>query len=121
MIQYKGGLKKLELQNRLIKSISEKIKCDFVNLVVIKNDIELINEICNAIEDAVKYAGVKKTNKLELFLNIYEAVFGVLSEDDKKALAKMVEYLHAQGKIKARTLLKYLFDKLKGFFLNPVA
>ena len=49
MIQYKGGLKKLELQNRLIKSISEKIKCDFVNLVVIKNDIELINEICSNI------------------------------------------------------------------------
>lgn len=112
-MNYKGNLKNISLQNRLIKEVAEMIQGDFQDLHLLKTNIELVNEICNAIEDACRYRGIKKTNKITLFFKIFEAIFGGITQEEKTHLEETINYLNTNGKIKSRPLLKYIWDHLK--------
>ena len=114
-MNYKGSLKFVHLENQLVKKVVEEIQNDFYGLNAIKMNIELVNSVCNQIEDYIKYSNVKHANKLDLFFNIYQKLFSDLSEDDKKHLEELIDYLHLHNKIKARHFLQYLWDNLKEF------
>lgn len=114
-MNYKGSLKFVCLENQLVKKVVDEIQNDFSGLNEIKMNIELVNSVCNQIEDFVKYSNMKKVNKLELFFKIYQKLFSNLSEEDKNHLEELVDYLLLHNKIKARPLLKYLWDNLKVF------
>jgi hypothetical protein len=112
-IEFNGSLKGKKLEKALIDTAVKEINSNFHNPQALKLDIEVINEICNLIEDAVKSNNLKKINKLELFMKIHLAVFGVSTEQERNVIVNNVSYLHSNGKIKARSLVKKLISFLK--------
>ena len=114
VIEYNGNLKNIQVENLLIKKISEQIKLDFPDISDIKFNIELIGEICNAIEEIVKTENLTKVNKLELFYRVYERIFGGIPEQERKMLFQVIEYLHNNDKIKVRPVIKKIVRFLKG-------
>ena len=113
-LYYNGNLKNIQVENLLIKKISEQIKLDFPDISDIKFNIELIGEICNAIEEIVKTENLTKVNKLELFYRVYERIFGGIPEQERKMLFQVIEYLHNNDKIKVRPVIKKIVRFLKG-------
>lgn len=111
VIEYKNSLKNVALENKIIKLISKQIKDDFPNLANIKFNIDLINDVCDCIEDMVDEYRLKKINKLELFIKIFESIFGGLSEPDKKIIVGLVESLHSNGKIRVRSRLSKIWRR----------
>jgi len=113
VILYKGNLKNLQLENLLIRKVSEQIKKDFGNILEVKFNVELISEICNCIEEVVKSENLQKVDKLDLFFKIYAGIFGAIPEAEKKLVKEVIEYLHNNDKIKPRKLIRkaYLFIK----------
>ena len=103
-IEFNGSLKNKQLEKKVIDTIVSE---------VIKLDIELINEICNLIEEAVKSNKIKKINKLDLFIKAHTAVFGNITEQEKAVLISNIEYLHNNGKIKALSISKKIINFLK--------
>lgn len=115
-MKYKNSLKNLNLENKLVKEIGEIIENDFGSMMSVKGNIELINLVCNCIEDMVKYSGIVKVDKLELFWKIYTRIFGQPTTEEKVQVTSTVEYLHDAGKIKARSFVRYVVEKLIDFF-----
>lgn len=118
MLHYKGSLKTIQLEEKLIQSIANQLRTDFEGKVhLVKGNLDLLSEICSVIEDAVKFSRIskKKINKLELFFAIYERAFGGLDVDKKKELQSNIDFLNGLGKIKARSYCRYIIDNILGF------
>lgn len=114
---YNGKLRNLKKESEFLSAIVSSIKNDFgVNLPGLRNNIELVNTIANNIEDHVKYSLGKKCDKLALFHKIYSEIFANVGDNEKENVTTLVEYLHENGKIKARPFLKYVLDVVRGFF-----
>lgn len=117
VVEYKNSIKNIALEQKIIKAIAEQLKRDFPSVEVIKFNIDIINDICNAIEEMVDEHKLSKVNKLDLFLKIYSSVFGNLSEQDKKIIVMIVEYLHTNGLIKIKPFLSKIWKRyIKPFF-----
>ena len=99
-IVYKHDLKNIHLEHQLTTSINEIIKRDFPSTSVIKMNVELINMICNQIEEIVKANSLQNINKLELFFRIYQSMFS-LDGNEKKHVEQIINYLDNHKKIKA--------------------
>lgn len=112
-IEFNGSLKSKQLEKKIIDTVVSEVNKNFHNPQGLKLDIEMINEICNLIEDAVKSNRIKKINKLELFMKAHLAVFGVSTEQERNVIASNIDYLHNNGKIKARSIIKKLINFLK--------
>jgi hypothetical protein len=110
-IIYTGDLLKLKYETNVVDNIVERIRLDFRNVSAIKNNIEMINIICNIIED-VSYKQ-KVSDKSELFMKIYAALFPDTNEVDKVFVHNIVNFLHNNGliKMRSRSLIRYLIDK----------
>ena len=54
----------------------------------------------------------------ELFFKIYESTFGRLDERDKQFLASMINYLHKNNMIHARSLMSRLWKTTKNYLLK---
>lgn len=115
-IEFSGSLKTKQLEKKVIDLVTSEVNNNFHNVHALKLDIELINEICNLIEDAVKSNKIKKIDKLALFMKVHLAVFGNVTEQEKSVIASNIEYLHSNNKIKARSLIK----KIIGFLKNAI-
>lgn len=113
-IEYKGTLKNLQLENILICKVVEQVKRDFPDLTKVKMDVDLINLICDEIEDCVKVNKLTKVNKLELFFKIYGIIFQ-FDGNERNHIVKIVESLHANGRIKVKPLLKKIFRFVLGY------
>lgn len=108
---FTGRLRNIHLEERLVKEITEKIHSDFVSVQSLKLNIELLNSICNAVEDACRFKGLKaKGRKPDVVLKIYENTFGLLTDEERNQVKELIEYLWVEGKIKPRSILKFLFD-----------
>ena len=112
-IEFNGSLKNKQLEKKVIDTIVSEVIGNFQNYHSLKLDIELINEICNLIEEAVKSNKIKKINKLDLFIKAHTAVFGNITEQEKAVLISNIEYLHNNGKIKALSISKKIINFLK--------
>lgn len=115
-VEYKNTLKSVALENKIINLISSQIKKDFNDLSAIKFNIDMIQDICCCIEDLVDEHKLKGVNKYELFIKIYNSIFGTLSQDDIKIIKEVINYLHQNEKIKVRPLSKKLWKRFKPFF-----
>jgi ABC-type sugar transport system ATPase subunit len=80
IIEMKGSLQKIKLENTLIQQIRNEIHTSFVNTQDIKMNEDLIRAICCAIENNVND---KKVDKLELFFKIYRVTFGETDAKDE--------------------------------------
>ena len=66
-IEYDGSLKNLKLESILIQKIKAELVESFPNIQQVKLNLDLVLQICNAIENNAKMNNLSKTNKLELF------------------------------------------------------
>jgi hypothetical protein len=112
IIEIKGSLKDLKKENLLVKQrIRDELHSSFPSdIQSVKMNVDLINQICNAIENM---SGRKKINKLELFMKIYNSSFGQIDAKDQEYVTNIIEHLHGKGKIKAQSLLSKIFRFLK--------
>jgi len=118
-VNYKGNLKNLQLENLLIKSICEQIKNDFPNIEAIKLNVELINEICNIIEEVVVSKKLKNVVKIDLFYKIYASLFGQPNLDmNKHFIISTIDYLHFHNRIKTISKTKKFIKFLKNIFFT---
>jgi hypothetical protein len=116
IIEIKGSLKDLKKENQLVKQIRDELHSSFPSDIhSVKMNVDLINQICNAIENM---SGRKKINKLELFMKIYNSTFGQINVQDQEAVTNIIEYLHDKGKIKSQSLLSKLYRFLKSFLVK---
>lgn len=119
VVEYKSSIKNIALEQKIIKLISEQLKRDFPAVDVIKFNIDIVNDICNCIEEMVDENKLSKVNKLDLFLKIYGSVFGNLNENDKKIIIQIVEYLHTNGHIKVRPFFTKIWRRyIRPFFIK---
>jgi hypothetical protein len=73
IIEMKGSLKKMQLENMMIQKIKTELCDSFANIHDVKMNVDLIRQICCAIENSVNG---EKVDKLELFMKIHKVCFG---------------------------------------------
>jgi hypothetical protein len=113
IIEIKGSLKDLKVENMLVQQIRSEISESFPSdLQNVKLNIDLINQICNAVENI---SGRKKINKLDMFMKIHKACFGQMDERDSVYVKNIIDDLHDKGKIKAQSLLSKIYRFLKSW------
>lgn len=115
IIEMKGSLKQIKLENMLIQQIRNEIHTSFVNTQDVKMNEDLIRAICCAIENNVNG---QKVDKLDMFFKIYRMTFGEIDEKDKLYLTTVIKILNDNNKIKARSLLSKLLRFLKAIILK---
>ena len=118
IINYKGSLKNLKLENELIQQIQRELRESFPHIENVKLNLDLVKQICKANETTCKVNGLEKVDKLELFFKIYESTFGRLDERDRQFLASMINYLHKNNMIHARSLMSRVWKFAKNYFLK---
>lgn len=120
ILKYKSNeLKSIQIENIVINAVVEQIKKDFPNCQSVKFNIDLINDICDAIEEVVK---TNKLNvvKIDLFFKIYNTVFGNTTDEQKLFLRNVIDNLHKNGQIKVASRLYKFYKWLKSFFLKNI-
>ena len=116
IIELKGSLKNISQESVLLQKIKDETIAKFPNYLDIRMNVDFINQICNAIENSIEPN--QKHDKLDLLLKIHKFTFGVLEPKDEQTLKGIVEYLHKNDKIKARSFLSKLYRFLKSFLGN---
>lgn len=118
ILNYKSKeLKSIQIENFIIHSVVEQLKSDFPQAESVKLNINLINDICDAIEEVVKSNGLKVV-KIELFFKIYERVFGKVNEEQKVYIVNTINHLHENGHIRVVPKLVKFLKWLRSFFLK---
>lgn len=89
------SLFKLSQEAQIIQELKNEIQEHFVgvNLQQLKFDVDLIQVICQAIEDAVAYKGIKKSNKLDLFMSVYREIVGQMPPQEEQQIIKIVNFV----------------------------
>jgi prophage DNA circulation protein len=77
IIEMKGSLKKIQLENMMIKKIRDELTGNIDNVHDVKMNVDLIRQICCAIENSLNGGG-EKVDKLELFFKMHKSCFGQL-------------------------------------------
>lgn len=108
--------------NNLIEHLIESLKLDKLpNLDQLKFDPEFIRFIAENIENEFtqkdKKGGTQTNSKLEIFFNIYDKLFGKLSEQDKFIINNILEHLIKNNLVKKQELSKVLIYFIKKKFL----
>jgi hypothetical protein len=115
IIEMKGSLKQIKLENMMIQKIRSEL-CDSIpNIQEVKMNVDLIRQICCTIEDMTSG---QKINKLELFMKIHRSCFGQMDEKEIQTLTNIIKYLNDNKKIKPRSLLSKLWRFLRAIILK---
>jgi hypothetical protein len=88
IIEMKGSLKQIQLENMLIQKIRKELSDNFVNVQDIKMNVDLIRQICCTIKNV---ASGQKVDKLELFLKIHKSCFGQIDANDIQTLTNIIK------------------------------
>lgn len=118
-MEFKGSIKRLKKESDFITSLADVIKQSFPReLPTLRINIELVNMICNNIEDYHKYKlKGQKMDKEDLFFKVFESVFGSQANASERAqLIALIKFLHENKKINSRTFLRYCFDIFRSLF-----
>ena len=107
-IKFKNSMKSHMTDANIVAWIVEKVQ-QIENLDALKYNGELVLYVCSVIECACLENKIK-TDKLELFIQVYDKVFE-MSVQDKVVVTQMLDFLHKNNLIKG---LKYpIFNFLK--------
>lgn len=110
MIEMKGSLINIKQESFLLQQIKNELCQSFPDLQSVKMNVDLINEICNAIENNINS---KKVDKLKMFMKIYKFCFGDIDAKDEEMLTNIIEYLHKNKHIKTRSILSKVYRFLR--------
>jgi hypothetical protein len=114
--QYKGNLKNLKFESNIVENVSTSIINDFPNVSMIKNNVEMINLICNIIEE-VSSSSSRKQNKEELFFKIYERIFqNNVSQEDKVFISNIIQFLLNNNLVEKVSMFRKLINIIKNCF-----
>lgn len=107
-IKFKGSMKSHMTDANIVAWIVSKVQ-EIENLEALKYNGELVLYVCSVIECACLENKIK-TDKLELFIQVYDKVFD-MSVQDKVIVTQMLDFLHKNSLIKG---LKYpIFNYIK--------
>jgi hypothetical protein len=114
-VKIKNSIKIFTKTNVLIDQLIKHIQT-IPNYQNLKNDIELIEYICQLVEQMIKKGNSDKTNKIDkkqLVLTVLQQLFA-LNPSEILSIANQIEYLVINGIIKKKALISKLCDCLKG-------
>jgi hypothetical protein len=114
-VKIKNSIKIFTKTNVLIDQLIKHIQT-IPNYQNLKNDIELIEYICQLVEQMIKKGNSDKSNKIDkkqIVLTVLQQLFA-LNPNEISSVANQIEYLVINGIIKKKALFSKLFDCLKG-------
>ncbi len=103
-VKQKNILNNLDVEQQILKVIEGRIKA-LPSFLELKLNPELILLSCNLIENACEDMTKKKIDKKALLIKILTGIFNY-TEPDKKQVGDIIEFLHANRKIKKVALWK---------------
>jgi hypothetical protein len=112
-LNYSGNLKKIKNENQLIESIVQIVHRDFGNISGIKNNIEMINMLCNVVEDISRSS---KIVKKDLFFKIYKRIFQDTNDMDIIFVSNVIDFLHENKLIKYTSLYRKIINQIVRYF-----
>jgi hypothetical protein len=114
-VKIKNSIKIFTKTNVLIDQLIKHIQT-IPNYQNLKNDIELIEYICQLVEQMIKKGNSDKSNKIDkkqIVLTVLQQLFA-LNPSELLNVTNQIEYLVINGIIKKKALFSKLFDCLKG-------
>jgi hypothetical protein len=114
-LNYSGNLKQIQNENQLIESVVQIVHRDFGNgnMGAIKNNVELINMLCNVVEDISRSS---KIVKKDLFFKIYKRIFLDTTEVDMVFVNNIIDFLHDNKLIKYTSLYRKIINQVVRYF-----
>lgn len=116
-IKFKNTLNTLCKENTLVKKIIELLKAQFdeSKLNALKDDFQLLIDICNYIENSVSQKNKAKVNKKDVVLAVYSSLFN-LEETEIHKISTWIDTAHANGLIKKRNFFFQIVVLLLNLF-----
>jgi hypothetical protein len=112
-IKIKNSIKVFTKTNILVDKLIKHIQT-IPNYQNLKNDLELLEYICQMIEQLIKKGNRKKQNKIDkkqLVINVLQQLFQ-LNPTEIQIVDKTIEYFVSNGIVKKKTIFKKLFSCL---------
>ena len=104
---FKRGLKTHMDTVQVVRLLTDHMQ-GLPDLPSLKQDLELLNHMCNFLEELSNYSGLG-LQKQDVIVDIYKSVYPGLTEDDITTLRKNIDYIHSIGRIHLRGNLKKYF------------
>jgi hypothetical protein len=120
-IKLKNSLKAHIFEQNLNTTIIDELK-KIPNIEEIQTDPELLEFICNLVENMVQSNNRKSKSKIDkkkVVGKIYKQLFNI-TDEKLNILGGQIEYLHSNKKIKKIPFSKKAYIFLKNFFLTKI-
>jgi hypothetical protein len=88
IIEMKGSLKQIQLENMMIQKIRIELCDSFANVQDIKMNVDLIRQICCTIIDDMTSG--QNIDTLELFMKIHKSCFGQMDEKEIQTVNNII-------------------------------
>lgn len=122
-VQVKNSLKNKKAVDDIVNIIINKIKADLNVDVNMKNSMELLTLVVTLIENLIdnkNKSDKKKVNKLNVLHDIYNKLFGNLTQQDLTLINQNIEYLLDNKLIKKYSFLKRVYKNIKHWIQKKV-
>jgi hypothetical protein len=86
--------------------------------IKLKEDGEFILLICRLVEAKIPKSHTHKVDKMSLVIEIYENLFGLLTNEENKNIRTHIQFLYDNNKIKGANRVKLFFLYLKRFLIK---
>ena len=120
-IKFKNTLKAHVIEQKLFNLITCELK-GIPNIAEIQHNIELVEYVCNLIENSVKKNNRKsksRVDKKKVVIRIFQSFFG-LDDRQVEILDGQIDYLYQNGQIARLPLSQRLYAIVKNFFLTKI-
>jgi|TARA_R100000084_G_C4646755_1_gene147222 hypothetical protein len=112
----KNALLRNKQKNRIIAGIHAKIVDEHPDFKKLSRDLNLLNLVANIIENNIDNKNKKiRIDKLEIVYEVYQRLYGNLTEDDRLFYKEQIEYLLEINKIKKIPMWKKVVKVMMNF------
>jgi len=112
----KNALLRNKQKNRIISGIHAKIVDEHPDFKKLSRDLNLLNLVANIIENNIDNKNKKiRIDKLEIVYEVYQRLYGNLTEDDRLFYKEQIEYLLEINKIKKIPMWKKVVKVMMNF------
>jgi hypothetical protein len=115
-VQVKNSLKNKKAVDDIVNIIINKIKADLTVDNNLKSSMELLTLVVTLVENLIDNKNKpdkKKVNKLNVLHDIYNKLFGNLTQQDLNIINQNIEYLLDNKLIKKYSFLKRIYKNFK--------